>query len=302
MPSTYPSSGNTLPVAVYPANQDLPAVRRIQMSDLSACLRKGWEDFAALPSHAIILAVIYPVIGLLIARLIHGYSVLPLLFPLAAGFALLGPFAAIGLYELSRRREAGQNPTASDALHVLSSPSLGAMLGLGVLLMVLFAAWIATAQAIYVATFGYTPAARIPDFIEMVLTTRQGWTLILVGCGVGLLFAIVALCISVVAFPLMLDRHASAAQAITVSMRAVAENPQAMMAWGLIVAALLVLGSLPLFLGLAVVVPVLGHATWHLYRTVVEPSTQPYREPPQPPKEKRYAADFPVNLISWFRR
>jgi uncharacterized membrane protein len=300
MSSTYPSSGNTLPVAV-PAANALPAVRHIQMSDLSTCLRKGWGDFTALPSHAIILALIYPVIGLIVARLIHGYSVLPLLFPLAAGFALLGPFAAIGLYELSRRREAGQNPTASDALHVLSSPSLGAMIALGLLLMILFAAWVATAQAIYVACFGYMPAARIPDFIGMVLTTRAGWTLILVGCGVGLLFAIVALCISVVAFPLMLDRHASAAQAMTVSMKAVAENPQTMMAWGLIVAALLVLGSLPLFLGLAVVVPVLGHATWHLYRTVVEPATQPYREPTQPPREKRYAADFPVNLISWLR-
>lgn len=300
MSSSYPSSGNTLPVAISPAN-DLPAVRRIQMSDLSACLRKGWEDFTALPSHAIILALIYPVIGLIIARLIHGYSILPLLFPLAAGFALLGPFAAIGLYELSKRREAGQNPTASDALHVLSSPSLGAMLALGLLLMVLFAAWVATAQAIYIACFGYAPAARIPDFIGMVLTTRQGWTLILLGCGVGLMFAIIALCISVVAFPLMLDRHASAGQAMTVSMKAVAENPQVMMAWGLIVAALLVLGSLPLFLGLAVVIPVLGHATWHLYRAVIEPAAHPYRQPPHPPGEKRYAADFPVNLISWLR-
>jgi len=300
MSSIYPPSGNTLPVAVYP-DDAMPAVRHIRMSDLSTCLRKGWEDFTALPSHAIILALIYPVIGLIVARLIHGYSVLPLLFPLAAGFALLGPFAAIGLYELSRRREAGQNPTASDALSVLSSPSLGAMLALGVLLMVLFAAWVAVAQAIYVACFGYMPAARIPDFIGMVLTTREGWTLILVGCGVGLLFAIVALCISVVAFPLMLDRHASAAQAMTVSMRAVAKNPQTMMAWGLIVAALLVLASLPLFLGLAVVVPVLGHATWHLYRTVVEPAPESYRQPSQPPKQKRYAADFPVNLISWIR-
>ena len=300
MSSTYPSSGNTLPVAVSPPN-GLPVVRRIHMSDLSAALRAGWEDFVALPSHAIILALIYPVIGLIVARLIHGYSVLPLLFPLAAGFALLGPFAAIGLYELSRRREAGQNPTASDALHVLSSPSLGAMLALGAMLLILFAVWVATAQAIYIACFGYAPAARIPDFIGMVLTTRQGWTLILLGCGVGLLFAIVALCISVVAFPLMLDRHASAAQAMTVSMKVVAENPQVMVTWGLIVAALLVLGSLPLFLGLAVVVPVLGHATWHLYRAAVEPAAQPYREPAQPPREKRYAADFPVNLISWLR-
>ncbi|BEV47371.1 DUF2189 domain-containing protein [Afipia carboxidovorans] len=299
MSSSYPHSGNTLPIVVRSAHDGMPTVRRIQMSDLTASLRAGWEDFMALPSHAIILALIYPVIGLIVARLVHGYDILPLLFPLAAGFALLGPFAAVGLYELSRRREAGESPSASDALSVLSSPSLGAMLAIGVLLMILFAVWIATAQAIYVATFGYIPAARIPDFLGVVLTTSQGWTLILVGCGVGLLFAIVALCISVVAFPLILDRHASATQAMTVSMKAVAQNPVPMAAWGLIVAALLVLGSLPLFLGLAVVVPVLGHATWHLYRAVVEPATETYHQPVQPPKPKRYAADFPVNLMPW---
>src|SRR3569623_2543913 len=106
MSSIYSSSGNTLPVAVPVANA-LPTVRHIQMSDLSTCLRIGWEEFTALPAHAIVLALIYPVIGLIVARLIHGYSELPLLFPLAAGFALLGPLAAIGHYELSRRRDVG---------------------------------------------------------------------------------------------------------------------------------------------------------------------------------------------------
>src|SRR3569623_3354133 len=152
------------------------------------------------------------------------------------------------------------------------------MIALGVLLMILFAAWVATAQAIYIACFGYMPAARIPDFLGMVLTTRAGWTLIIMGCGVGLLFAIVALCISVVAFPLMLDRHANMTDAIQTSLRVVMKNPVTMAAWGLIVAALLVIGSLPLFVGLAVVLPVLGHATWHLYRKVLEPDPHPWQE------------------------
>ena len=109
-----------------------PVVRTIGLSDLHRALRLGWEDFKAVPSHAIILCVIYPVLGLVLARTVLGYSVLPLLFPLAAGFALLGPFAALGLYELSRRRERGEQATAWDALEVLRSPSFGAMLGLGV--------------------------------------------------------------------------------------------------------------------------------------------------------------------------
>jgi uncharacterized membrane protein len=274
-------------------------VRKIGLYDLGAALRLGWEDFKAIPSHAILLCVIYPVLGLVLFRLVLGYSVLPLLFPLAAGFALIGPFAAIGLYELSRRRERGEEAAAWDAMHVLNAPSFGAMLGLGTLLFALFVTWIATADAIYIAIFGHAPAASIPDFARRVLTTPEGWSLIIIGCGVGFLFALVALCVSVVSFPLMLDRHASAIDAIRTSLRAVMKNPVAMAAWGLIVAALLVIGSLPIFLGLAVVLPVLGHATWHLYRKVVEPDPNPPEEQPRTPIGHRYAADFPASLFPW---
>jgi uncharacterized membrane protein len=274
-------------------------IRKIRLSDLSDALRLGWKDFEAVPSHAIILCVIYPVLGLVLFRMVLGYSVLPLLFPLAAGFALMGPFAAIGLYELSRRRERGEEAAAWDAIHVLRAPSFGAMLGLGALLLTLFVTWIAAADAIYIATFGHAPAASIPDFAARVLTTPEGWSLIMVGCGVGFLFAVVALCVSVVSFPLMLDRHATAIDAIRTSVRAVMKNPLAMAAWGLIVAALLVIGSLPFFVGLAVVLPVLGHATWHLYRKVVEPDPNPPQEQPRPPKGHRYAADFPASLFPW---
>jgi uncharacterized membrane protein len=278
-----------------------PVIRTIGLSDLHQALRLGWEDFKAVPSHAIILCVIYPVLGLVLARTVMGYAVLPLLFPLAAGFALLGPFAALGLYELSRRRENGEEASAWDAMEVFRSPSFGAMLGVGVLLLALFVTWIATAQAIYTAAFGYETAAEIPDFAQRVLTTSQGWWLIVVGCGTGFLFALVALCISVVSFPIMLDRHTSAGEAMVTSLRAVARNPVPMAAWGLIVAVLLVLGSLPFFLGLAVVIPLLGHATWHLYRAVIvkDPNARPL--PPRP-RERKPAADFPANLFPWRRK
>jgi uncharacterized membrane protein len=279
-----------------------PAIRSIGLSDLHKALRLGWEDFKAVPSHAVILCVIYPVLGLVLARTVLGYSVLPLLFPLAAGFALLGPFAALGLYELSRRRERGEQATAWDALEVLRSPSFGAMLGLGILLLALFVTWVATAQAIYIAAFGYEGATGISDFATRVLTTQQGWWLIVVGCGVGFMFALVALCVSVVSFPLMLDRHAGAGEAMVTSLRAVARNPMPMAAWGLIVAMLLVAGSLPAFLGLAVVIPLLGHATWYLYRETIEPELNPQPLPPRPPRERRPAADFPANLFPWRKK
>src|SRR3954451_6198403 len=156
MPTSVPGNATTSDAAA------APVIRTITLSDLQDALRLGWEDFMAVPSHAIILWVIYPVLGLVLARTVLGYSILPLLFPLAAGFAILGPFAALGLYELSYRRERGEPASAADALGVLRSPSFGAMLGLGALLLALFAVWIATAQSIYVATFGYESAAGIP--------------------------------------------------------------------------------------------------------------------------------------------
>jgi uncharacterized membrane protein len=295
--------GNVSP-QVQPA-QDAAAgysIRTITLSDLHEALRLGWEDFMAIPSHAIILCVIYPVLGLLLARAVLGYAVIPLLFPLAAGFALVGPFAALGLYELSSRRERGEEASAWDALEVLRSPSFGAMLGLGTLLLALFVTWVATAQAIYVAVFGYGGATGFTDFVQRVFTTLEGWWLIVVGCGVGFLFALLALCISVVSFPLMLDRHVGALEAMVTSLRVAGRNPLPIAAWGLIVAALLVVGSLPFFLGLAVVIPLLGHATWHLYRKAIaiDPNARPI--PPRPPRERKPAADFPANLFPWRRK
>ena len=249
-----------------------PVIRNITFADLHDALRLGWDDFKAVPSHPVLLClyVIYPVLSLVLVGMVFGYSVLPLLFPLVAGFALMGPFAAVGLCELSCRRELGQATSARHATQVLRSPSFAAMLGLGTLLLMIFVIWVATAQAIYVSTFGNAPPTGIPNFVTRVLTTPEGWELIVVGCGVGFLFAVVALCISVVSFPLMHDRHASAVAAMTTSFRAVAQNPVSMAAWGLVVAVLLLLGSIPLFLGRAVVIPLLGHSTWHLYRKVVE--------------------------------
>jgi uncharacterized membrane protein len=285
------------------ANTDLhePVIRRISVSDLWTALAKGWDDFTAMPSHAIFLCLVYPIIGLGLAALTFGYALVPLLFPLAAGFALLGPFAAMGLYELSRRREVGVGVTASDALNVLSSPSIGAIAALAILLTAIFLIWVAVAHAIYVAHFGYGSPHSIRQFLHDVFMTEKGWSMIVIGNAVGFLFAVVVLTISVVSFPLLLDRDAGAAGALLTSVRAVLANPLPMALWGLIVAALLALGSLPLFLGLPVVLPVLGHATWHLYRRTVEPDAIPRPEYRPRPKRVRHAADFPAVLFPWSR-
>ncbi len=272
-------------------------IRRIDLADLKDALRQGWSDFTAMPSHAIFLCVIYPIIGILLAQFIFGYAMLYFLFPLVAGFALVGPFAAIGLYELSRRREAGLEADATHALDVLHSPSIGAILALGLLLMAIFVIWLATAHAIYVANFGYAQPASLGDFARDVLTTAAGWRMIVIGNVVGFVFAVVVLAISAVSFPLLLDREVGAATALATSVRVIAENPATMAMWGLMVAVLLALGSLPFLLGLAVVVPVLGHATWHLYRRVIDGGEAPRAEFRNPEKPRRFAADFPSSLF-----
>ncbi len=252
------------------AAQDLPlAVHRIGVADLWDALRRGLADFEANRTDVIFLCVIYPVLGLILARLASGYGLLPLLFPLASGFALVGPFAAVGLNEISRRREEGSDVRWVDAFGVLRSPSIGSIALLGLTLIALFLLWLVVAQVIYVVTLGPEPPVSVTAFISDVFTTGAGWTMIVVGIGVGFLFALLVLAVSVVSFPLLLDRNAGIGTAVSTSMRVVAANPRVMALWGLIVAIGLVVGSLPLFIGLVVILPVLGHATWHLYRAVV---------------------------------
>lgn len=246
-----------------------PEIRSIGLHDLKDAVARGIDDFAAMPSHAVFLCLIYPIVGFVLGAMAFGYAVLPLLFPLMTGFALVGPFAAIGLYELSRRREAGLDTDWTHVFDVLRSPSIGAIAALGVLLMLIFLSWLATAQAIYQSLFGILAPDSIFQFATDVVTTSAGWQLIVLGCGTGFLFALLVLAISVVSFPLLLDRDVGAAVAITTSVRAVWANPAPMAAWGLFVAAMLAIGSLPFFIGLAIVMPVLGHSTWHLYRKVV---------------------------------
>jgi uncharacterized membrane protein len=253
-----------------------PAVRRITADDLWASLREGVADLGAVRDDVLFIGVIYPLAGLVLARFLFSQNLIPLAFPLVAGFALVGPVAAIGLYEISRRREASEAVNWLTAFKVFRSPALPSVLWLGFLMLVLFGLWMAVAYGVYYATlapmFMTAIGAEPPSlgaFLDAVFTTARGWEMIVVGMAAGFVFAAVAMAVSVVSFPLLLDRDVGVTTAVKTSLQAVAANPRVMALWGLIVAGALVLGSIPALFGLIFVVPILGHATWHLYRRLV---------------------------------
>lgn len=253
---------------IQPAAADLPAVRHLSTADVGAALRQGAADFRAIPTQLVFLCLLYPVIGFVAARMATA-DLLPLLFPLIAGLSLMGPVMAVGLYELSRRREAGQSVSWLNAFDVLKSPAIVGIVALGFVLLGLFVAWIVAARLILLATVGPVAPDGMGGLIDMVRHGPGGWKLLVLGNLVGAAFAAVVLAISAVSFPMMLDRNCSPGTAVLTSVRVVRRNPGVMALWGVVVAGVLALGCLPLFVGLAVAMPILGHATWHLYRRAV---------------------------------
>jgi len=245
------------------------AIRKISPADLKEALHKGVADFKAMPSHLAFLAAIYPLATLIAGMAAARTELLPLVFPLLSGFALIGPLVAIGLYEVSRRRERGLSVTWDDAFRVLRSPSIGAIIALSVLLGLIYLLWLGVAFAIYLALFDGMLPASLDAFISHVFTTERGLMLIVIGCGVGFLFAVAVLAMAAVSFPMLIDRNVEGSTAIRTSIEAFRTNPAAMLMWGAIIAGLLLAGAIPLLVGLAIVFPVLGHATWHLYRKLV---------------------------------
>ena len=252
-----------------------PAIRTIGFADLRAALVQGWADFTAHRTDVMFLCLLYPVLGLVLFRFAIGHQVLALLFPLAAGFALIGPVAGTGLYEMSRRLEKGEPVTWRTAFAVLHARAFGAIAVLGCLFAALFVIWLQVALGIYEVFLGSAAPESFGGFLHQVFATRAGWFMILEGNLVGFCFAVIAFAFGALSFPMLIDGRFGRSTgermslALGTSLHAVVMNPVPMLAWGLLVAVSLIVASVPFFLGLVVVLPVLGHATWHLYRRAV---------------------------------
>ena len=244
------------------------AVRTIGNAEIRESLAQGWDDFLARRGDLIVVGLIYPLIGIASAFLFLGGNLFYLFFPVAAGISLLGPVAAIGFYELARRREDGLESDWSHFLDVRKRPAWDSLMAVAGLLLGIFFLGVAAAAILWNRLIGVAPTS-VGHLFSLIFGTAEGWALIVVGNLVGLGFAALVLTISVVSMPMLVDCDVDARTALDTSVRAVMTNKGAMFRWGLIVAALLVLGSIPLFVGLAMVLPVLGYATWHLYAHAV---------------------------------
>ena len=254
-----------------PSAQDVE-IREIGLRDLRIALAQGWDDFMHKRGDLIFLGLIYPGAAVLAALIAVNASVLPLVVPIATGALLLGPAAASGFFELARRREQGLDSGWRHFFDAERGPARESLAALTAMVFCVFMLWLVAAWVVYLETMGAAAPASTGAFVHAMFSTRQGWEMVVIGNLVGVGFAILTLALTVVSFPMLVDGAASLRLALRTSLRVTAKNPVTFAVWGIIVVALVVLGSIPVFVGLGIVLPVLGYSTWHLYtRAVVRP-------------------------------
>ncbi len=247
-----------------------PVVRQVSTADVAEALVQGIRDFQAAPFYGLMFGALYAAGGIAIVMSVIALGMSYLAYPLAAGFALIGPFVAIGLYDISRRREAGEAPSLGSIWSTMRSRSeVGWM---AFVTLFIFIMWMYQVRFLMALFLGLNASfSTLQQFITHVLTTSEGLLFLLVGNMVGAALSLILFSLTVVSFPLLLDREVDFVTAMITSMRAVATSPLPMIGWAVIIVVLLIVSSLPFFLGLLVTLPVLGHATWHLYRRLIAP-------------------------------
>jgi uncharacterized membrane protein len=247
-----------------------PVVRRISASDIAEALGQGLRDFQALPLYGLVFGALYAGGGILIVLCLTAFGMVYFAYPLAAGFALIGPFVAIGLYEVSRRREAGQ-PVSFGAIWstVRSRSEIGWM---AFVTLFFFVIWMYQVRLLIALLLGLNASfASLKEFVTQLLTTNEGLLFLAIGNLDGAALSLILFSLTVVSFPLLLDREVDFVTAMVTSVRAVVMSPLPMIGWAAVIVLLLIVSAIPYFLGLIVTLPVLGHATWHLYRRIVAP-------------------------------
>src|SRR6478609_4712414 len=248
-----------------------PVVRRVTAVDIAEALSAGLRDFQALPFYGLAFGALYAAGGIAILLCLTAFGLVYLAYPLAAGFALIGPFVAIGLYELSRRRESGQEISLRGIWATVRSRSeIGWM---AFVTLFVFVIWMYQVRLMIALLLGlHASFSSLQEFMTVVLTTNEGLMFLVIGNAVGAALSLILFSLTVVSFPLLLDRDVDFVTAMVTSVRSVVTSPVPMIGWAAVIVVLLIVSIMPYFLGLLVTLPVLGHATWHLYRRIVAPA------------------------------
>jgi uncharacterized membrane protein len=255
-----------------PVRTGLPEVRAVSVADIRESLLWGAADFAKAPAIGLAIGAVFALTGVAITLALTVWRIPWMIYPFAIGFPLIGPFAAVGLYEVSRRLEAGQWPDWNAVLSTIWAQRRREVSWMAFTMLFIFWMWMYQVRLLMALTLGRMSYATLDRFAEVVLTTPQGWTFLAIGHVVGAALSLLLFSVTVIAIPFLLDREADFITAMITSVRAVLASPIVMLGWGIVVTLAVLAACVPFFLGLLVVLPVLGHATWHLYRRAVLPT------------------------------
>jgi len=245
-----------------------PRIRRVDVDRPWAWMAAGWRDFLAAPGVSLAYGAAFSFAGFLLTWGLHAADKLPLILPLAAGFMLIGPVAAVGLYDVSRRLERGETVTLASALRVLPA-HIGRVSAMALLLMLVLLAWVRIALLIFAIFFGDS-SVRLESFVETVFFAPASLPFVVTGTAIGAVLATIVFTISVVALPMLLDRDVGVPAAIANSFAAVDRNRPAMALWAALIVIFTAAGLATLYVGLVVCLPLIGYASWHAYRDVID--------------------------------
>lgn len=250
-----------------------PTIHHITPGDILDSLEAGIRDFRAAPKYGVFFGLSYAIAGWVITAALFQYDLPYLAYPLATGFALIAPFTAAGLYYISRRLERGEQITWSGVLGAIRHASIRELAWMAVVTVFTLIIWLDIAAFLFFAFMGFGGTAG-DQLVHNILATPTGWTFLLIGNVIGAILATMVFSYSVVSFPMLFDRDVDFVTAMVTSVKAVLQNPRAMGFWALTIAVLLLLSIASLFVGLIVVLPMLGHTTWHVYRRTVGPTAE----------------------------
>ncbi len=249
-----------------------PQINEVTADDIRAALKDGFSDFLARPVMSGFFGLFYAVFGIVFVWCLVSLGKIWMIVPAAVGFPLIAPFAAAGLYEMSRRLQKNEEFTWSDILTVMANQRKREMGWMAFVTLFILWVWFYQFRTVMVIVLQHASFSDLDGFLNTVFFTSQGWTFLFIGSCVGVVLSAVLFSVTVVAMPMLLDREVDFVTAMLTSIRVVTENPVVMLSWAAIISITMILSLVPAFLGLIFTLPILGHTTWHLYKRAVQPA------------------------------